>query len=447
MGKILLLLIISGTTLQTLRAPFVGAMAYYCLAIWGPHYIWWWNFEGLRVSFIIAVTTLVALAIAVSTKGVNLTLVKTKVNLCVFILWICSVISYFFAPYIGEMGEIPYLTLVSFNKIILFYFVSVLLVDDLKKLKFFSYVMILAMIHLTYWANYQYLSQNWDAFSQGRLMGPIGLENANIYNDENAFSMFFVSGVPFLFYWGLHLGKKISRYLIWMVIPLGWHAIFLTGSRGGLVGLAATLLAGIVFSKNRKIFVLLMLPVFVLAFQLQGGDLLKSRTDTIVDYQGESSAETRLEAWTAAIKMVNEHPITGVGIACFVRAMEDFSDKQPRATHSVPMQFAAEIGVFAFLAYCLIVYFVFRQGLKINGLLKSYPAEFDPDELATLLYLNEASVVSFFGLSVCSLFLSLNYYEIFYFLLIIVGYLNYHVNHILMVKSNRSAFNEYQANN
>jgi hypothetical protein len=42
-------------------------------------------------------------------------------------------------------------------------------------------------------------------------------------------------------------------------------------------------------------------------------------------------------------------------------------------------------------------------------------------------------VVSFFGLSVCSLFLSLNYYEVFYFLLIINGYINYYIQKKLLV--------------
>ena len=67
------------------------------------------------------------------------------------------------------------------------------------------------------------------------------------------------------------------------------------------MGLVATLFAGFVFSKNKKIFFFLLIPAFLVAFQLQGGDFLKSRTETIIDYEGERSAETRLEAWGAAI--------------------------------------------------------------------------------------------------------------------------------------------------
>ncbi|MCG8355573.1 MAG: hypothetical protein MI920_08390, partial [Kiloniellales bacterium] len=63
-----------------------------------------------------------------------------------------------------------------------------------------SYIIIIAMIHLTFWANFQYLTQNWSAFSMGRLKGPTIPGGISIYDDENSFAMFFVTAAPFLFY-------------------------------------------------------------------------------------------------------------------------------------------------------------------------------------------------------------------------------------------------------
>ena len=428
MGKALLALILCVTTIQTLRQPFVGAMAYYCLAVWGPQYIWWWNFEGLRVSFIVALVAMASLLVSWVGNGLNLSLLGNRANYSVLILWAAYGVSYAFGPYVNTMGEVPWLTLVDLSKIILFYFVAVLLVNDLNKQKYFSWIIIASMIHLTYWANAQYLTQNWGAFNFGRLMGPTSPDADSIYRDENAFSMFFVTGIPFLFYWGLHMAKPYVRYALWLVIPLAWHAVFLTGSRGGLVGLCATILGGLVFSRKRARFVLLMIPVFLAAFYFQAGSLLKDRSETIVEYEGESSAETRLQAWDAAIGMLNAYPLTGVGPACFVKAMADFSPFQPRATHSVPLQFAAEIGVLALAAYCWMVWQVLWQGVQTHRLLNHYGTLFEAEEAATIRYLNESCSVSFFGLVVCSAFLSLNYYEIFYFLLIISCFVSYHVN-------------------
>ena len=427
MGKALLYLIIAGTSLQTLRTPFVGAMAYYCLAIWGPHYIWWWNFQGMRLSLIVALVAIVALTLKTFTKGLHFSLLKTRVNYCVLILWVCYCISYGLGPYVGMMGEIPWEILDKFSKIVLFYFVSVLLMDDLKKQKYFSWIMILTVTYMTYWANNQYLSQNWHAFNMGRLMGPFALDGGSIYKDENKFAVVFVTGVPFLFYWGLHMARSYVRYCFWAVIPLAWHAIFLTGSRGGLLGLATTLVGSFVFSKKKAAYIIIMVPLFGAAFYYQAGSLLKDRADTIVDYEGESSAETRIQAWRAALGMVNAHPLTGVGPGCFIKAMADFSPFKPRATHSTPFEFAAEIGIFAFCAYCWIVWQTLWWGLQTHRLLYKHTDVFSADEIETIRYLNESCSVSFLGLTVCSLFLSFNYYEIFYYLLIIEGFLTYYV--------------------
>ncbi len=431
MGKALLFLIIIATSGATFLRPWIGPLGYYMLAIFGPQYIWWWNFEGLRVSFFIAAATISAFCISVMQGKLNYNLLFTKPNLAVIMLWMALVISYFAGPYVdsamlnSQQGS-PLRFLYEANKIFLFYFISVLLIDDLKKANVFSWIIIIATIYLIYWANSQYFSQNWYAFQLGRLKGPGGMAGTSPYSDENAFAMLFVTGLPFLFYYGLYQLKGLKRFLLWLIIPLGWHAIFLTGSRGGLVGIVATLFLGMMFSNHKKIAVLLI-PAFLIAFQWQSGDLLKDRSQTIVDYEGEDSAETRIEAWAAALNMLQSNPIAGVGIGSFIIAMPNFSDKQPRATHSTPFQFAAEAGYPALLAYCYIIWAFFRWSFKIRKRLLNHRDKFPDKDWPILMYLNEAGLVSFFGLFVCALFLSLNYYEIFFFLLILFGFLKYYV--------------------
>jgi len=443
MGKAFLFLIIISTSGATFLRPWIGSLAYYMLAIFGPQYIWWWNFEGLRVSFFIAVSTIGAFCISTMRGVLNFNLLFTKLNLAVIILWTALAISYFTGPYIDltmlnpQHGS-PLAFLYQANKIFLFYLISTLLIDDLKKANVFSWIMIAATIYLIYWANYQYLSQNWFAFEYGRLKGPGGLTGNSPYHDENTFAMLFVTGLPFLFYYGLYQLKGLKRILLWLIIPLGWHAIFLTVSRGGLVGIGATLFLGMMFSNHKKIAILLI-PVFLIAFQWQSGDLLKDRSHTIVDYEGESSAETRIEAWAAALNMLQNNPVTGVGIGSFITAMPHFSDKQPRATHSTPFQFAAEAGYPALLAYCYIIWAFFRGSYKIRKRLLNHRDKFPDKDWSILMYLNEATLVSFFGLFVCALFLSLNYYEIFFYLLILFGFSKYYVFEKLNQAFNKGA--------
>jgi len=431
MGKGLLFLIIMATSGATFLRPWIGALGYYMLAVFGPQYIWWWNFEGLRVSFFIAVSTIGAFCISLMRGILNFNLLFTKINMAMVLLWMALVISYFAGSYVDsamlnpQYGS-PLGFLYQANKIFLFYLISTILIDDLQKAKVFSWIMIIATIYLIYWANNQYFAQSWHAFQFGRLKGPGGIAGNSPYSDENTFAMLFVTGLPFLFYYGLYQLKGLKRILLWLIIPLGWHAIFLTGSRGGLVGIGATLFLGMMFSNHKKIAVLLI-PAFLIAFQWQSGDLLKDRSQTIVDYEGEDSAETRFEAWAAAYYMLQNNPVTGVGIGSFITAMPHFSDKQPRATHSTPFQFAAEAGYPALLAYCYIILAFFRGSYKIRKRLLNHREKFPDKDWSILMYLNEAGLVSFFGLFVCALFLSLNYYEIFFYLLILFGFSKYYV--------------------
>lgn len=169
----------------------------------------------------------------------------------------------FWGPYVGSFksgglnpGRLMYFT----NIIFIFYFLSLFEIDNLKKTKILIWVFSLSTIYLIYWANNQYFSGNWHQFSMGRLMGPASIDGGAIYKDENAFAMLFVTGLPFIYYLSLDLKSKLLRYASWLVILFGWHAIFLTGSRGGLVGLGAVILS-VVFLSQKK---LLAIPVLLL---------------------------------------------------------------------------------------------------------------------------------------------------------------------------------------
>jgi probable O-glycosylation ligase (exosortase A-associated) len=331
-------------------------------------------------------------------------------------MWLCFIISYIAGPYVNSEGPYrfndPSNIFSVVNKIFLLYFIGCILINNQKKLKWLVLTIIFSLIYLIYWTNDQYLSQ----MQFGRIGGPKGIYSSSIYSDENTFAMLFVIGLPFLFYIGLYLKKIWLRWALWLAIPFGWHAIFLTGSRGGLVGLGVTIVLGALRSPKKLIGVMLI-PAFILAYIWQAGDLMKSRTQTISEYKTEESAATRLEAWSAAMNMVSKYPISGVGLASFGPAFPDHSDKEPRVAHNTFFQISAESGIIAGIMYILITISIIT-GLWKNGI--RYRNEHASSQMNHLLfYLNEATLVGFCGIVVCSVFLSLQVYEVFYFLCLI----------------------------
>ena len=236
-----------------------------------------------------------------------------------------------------------------------------------------------------------------------------------IYGDENAFGMLFVSGLPFCYFLGYMIKNRWVSYAMWTAIPFGLHAIFLTGSRGALLGLSASILTGVITSKQ-KIIAILLLPGVAVFFFWQGGEVMLDRTKTIVSYEGESSAESRLDAWIAGGKMIIDHPIFGVGVGSFMTAMEDYSELQPKIAHNTVVHYSAESGIGAGLCYILIAWTILKN---LYSVIKNPLTQKRDGNSQVLESLGMACTSSFVGFLTCSLFLSLMYYEIYFYLLVI----------------------------
>jgi probable O-glycosylation ligase (exosortase A-associated) len=417
MGRLVFLGLLSATSVVSLSRPWIGVVCAYLFAILVPQAVWYWNFEDLRPVYWVLVPTLVGFAFGLLRKEYDLSAIMNRRNLFLLILWFCFTLSYYAGPYVDDMGPYrftdPSWAYSIFNKTFLLYFVACLCIDSEKKLKVLVCVFLVSVVYLVYWANDQYLSGRFF----GRLGGPADKYGVGAYSDENNFAMLFVTLLPYVWFAGFFIKQRLIRWGLWLIIPLGWHAIFLTGSRGGLIGVAVSILVMAMRSKQRLLG-LSLLPAFIVAYQWQAGDVMKERTDTISVYSTETSASGRLDAWAAALNMIPDHPLTGVGLNSFGPAFPHYSEKRPREAHNTLLQITAESGILAGTVYLLIVVSsivgLWRHGSRLR------PIESE-SETNALYLISEATLVALCGLFVCSMFLSLQMFEIFYCLCLVVN--------------------------
>lgn len=366
---------------------------------------------------VIAIGTLVGVIVQLSKKNYDFKFLLNKQNTWLAILWFSVVNSYYFGPFVDQFnseGLQPVQLFSITNIIFIFYFFAVLEMNNPDKLRYLGLIFAASTIYMIFWANNQYFSQNWSQFNSGRLMGPSSIDGSSIYRDENAFGLLFVTGMPFIYYLSFELKHNWQKFLLWAVIPFGWHAIFLTGSRGALLGIAVVMTFVLLLAK-RKFYVIPLIVLFLFFYQFQAGDTMKSRSETIVDFEGESSAEQRIVAWKGGLKMVLSHPFTGVGLGSFITALPHYIESKPRVAHNTFVQFAAESGVIAGIAYIVTILLFIRNFRWMRAWCRLNLGF--PDVERIQLY-NQASAVSFAGLVVCSMFLSLTTYEIFFVLLL-----------------------------
>lgn len=419
MGKIVLYLVLGVGAIGALMQPWVGVCLTYLFVILNPQHIWWWHFEGVRPVFFILLPTFIGFAIALIQKRLDFDIIKNKRNFFLATLWMFFVLSYFFSPYIGKPSPYwfhdPEWVFSLANKIFILYFVACLCINDEKKLRYLVIIFVISVAYLIYWANAQYLLLH----RYGRIGGPAGPSGGSPLKDQNAFAMLFVVGLPFFYYMGWQFKKTIFRYALWLVIPFGWHAVFLTGSRGGVLGIGVTILVASLRSP-RKIIGLILIPLFIVAFMWQAGPIMLERSATITQYEQEGSAQGRINAWKAATRMIISYPLFGVGLSAFGPAFPDFSDEKPREAHNTFFQIAAESGIIAGLMYVLVLWSSIKDLLRNSKILRG-----QDNQSELLIYLNEALLTSIIGFAVCAMFLSLQFYEIFYYLCVLTNSVSY----------------------
>ncbi len=421
MGQILAYIVFGGTGVIALFLPWIGVIAGYVMVVLSPHVIWWWAFEGFRPFLYVAIPVLIGCALACVTGRVDVTRLQSKISIWLFIWWLSLFVSVLFGEYVDAIGpgprwHDPSSVLESMSKTFIFLFVGVICITDDRKFRYLTYVMLASIVYYIYWSHDQYFN----ALYFGRLSGPRTLTATGPYTDENQFGMLFVVGLPFIYYYGLYLKQWFWRCAVWGLIPLGWHVIFLTGSRGAMVGLLVTLVVFFLRSK-RKGLALAALPLFATAYFWQAGDLMKYRFESVNEYQDDTSAAGRLAAWSAALGMIAEHPITGVGPASFGVAFPDYNQEMtPREAHNTYLQVTAESGLPAGLAFIAIFVGSFLACVKRPR--RDLQQISDPDE-RYVYAMGEACIPALAGFLVCALFLSLHGLEVIFYLVLLVNYI------------------------
>jgi putative inorganic carbon (hco3(-)) transporter len=146
--------------------------------------------------------------------------------------------------------------------------------------------------------------------------------------------------------------------LAWLgAIALMCVAVLLTASRGGALGMGAVLLLWTIRSLAKgRIAVGAVVAVFVALMMAPGGPWDREETGQTLSGHVDASTQGRIDAWRTAKNIVEEHPITGVGIGAFMAAYDRYAPGdagQARTAHNSFAMIAAEMGLPALLLFIM----------------------------------------------------------------------------------------------
>jgi O-antigen ligase len=196
----------------------------------------------------------------------------------------------------------------------------------------------------------------------GRLSGALG--NANATAASMVVALVLLGGLA-----GALRDRPWVRGIVILAVPLPLVFLFMTASRGGLIALIVALVAATVLAGRwRKVMVAMVAMVAIGAVVYFAALAPPSARERVTHPEGGTG---RSDIWKVGWRLVEAHPINGVGAGNFVTSTrlfllkpglierDDFILDTPKVAHNTYLQLAAELGIVGLVLFLATVLFVF----------------------------------------------------------------------------------------
>lgn len=307
-------------------------------------------------------------------KNKNINTVQTKFLIGFFVWALLSHVSF---GYLQGFTD----TFDELVRLLILFFISSCLFVDAKRLEFyFKFIAICALIMAIHGILQARNGIGWTGMPpliRGEL---IRIRYIGSFADPNDLGMLFCIVSPFFLYAIKNYKSKLLK-LIWACgLAAIMYAIYLTDSRGTLLGLF--LMFGLYgwYRFSKKIMLTALGVLVPIAF-------VATRLSTI--NSGEASAAGRVDAWTEGIYMLRSDVLFGVGHGLF-------TDYHHRVAHSSYVQTFAEIGLpgyffwfgFLFMSMYILYRFAYKYKPDLSALTENQIVKYNESKMlsVTMLY-------------------------------------------------------------
>jgi hypothetical protein len=302
----------------------------------------------------------------------------------------------------------PLQVMQKFGPALTLFFLAVWNVNSLRRLRITAAVMVLmamvlvgqgvAAYHFGYMGDKLLLRGTGDPGDDDEASAeadvPVRVRALGQMNDPNDLALVLVVTLPFL---GLAWRKgRTARNVLLLGIPAAFlvYGIYLTRSRGGMLGLLVVCFAGLVgrMSRTKALLATAVMAAICLAANFTGGRAVST---------SEESAARRVDAWSEGLDMLRSSPLLGVGF-------QNFTEHYDMTAHNSFVLCFAELGIvgyFFWLALLVVAILQLEQVRKCTD-----------DCLSAEVLRRQARVLiaSFAGMLAAAFFLSRSYNPVLY---------------------------------
>jgi O-antigen ligase len=282
-------------------------------------------------------------------------LVKKSLNILVVYIIIAS-------PFSEWPGSVFRAGLPNFIKAVVFYYFTVIFIDNKKKLKIFIYIFIASQIIRVIEPLYLHITQGYYGsaamMSNYEFMNRLSGAPSDVIN-PNGLAFIIVSIFPFLHY--LARVNIYNRLIYFVFAPLLLYALILTGSRSGAICLVVVLFQFFIRSKNKILMIIVSVFALGVILQLLNPNQI-DRYASIVDKNRKHSntAIGRFQGIGDDFDIVLRKPIFGHGLGTSHEANANFSNRD-QPSHNLYAEISQELGLIGLIVFIYFIYCVFKN--------------------------------------------------------------------------------------
>lgn len=391
MRDLILLIILIGTCVYSLKKPWVGIVAWTAVSLGSPHMAFGYAAGGWPVASAIGGCLLTGLLF--TRERVNPMAGPASWAVLALTLWLCITL-----PFSFDLNKSLPLWERSM-KIFLMIFVSMALLDTRQKLDVFIWAIVVSV-------GYYGVKGGLFTIATGgnhRIWGPGGFIGGN-----NELASAFVMTIPLMRYLQLQSQNPwVRRGLLAAMVLCGIAAIG-TYSRGALLGTTGMLLF-FIWRSDRKLMWTVVLVALMLVFLASMPDHWWDRMGTLRTYKQDESAMGRIIAWGVAWNIAADRVFGGGFMVSLPWVYERYASGDFGAAlvaHSIYFQMLGEHGFIGLGLFLLVGVLTWFNAIKLGRLAKQNPALKWAGDLGAMVQ------VSMIGFAITGAFLSLAYFDL-----------------------------------
>ncbi|HET7313718.1 putative O-glycosylation ligase, exosortase A system-associated [Salinisphaera sp.] len=400
MRDLALLLFVVATLPMAFVRPIIGLLLWMMFSYLNPHRMTW----GFAASFpwvmIVALATLIALAIQPRQR--QMPPVKPLVVLMtLFLIWTALSTSH------AVLSDLAFQRFMQFVKMMTMTYVTLMLVTDREKLQWVIWVIV---------ASFGFWGVKGGVFTlltggSYHVMGP----GSSFFTDNNAFALIMCMTIPLMRHVQLRATQRWMHNLLWVVMGFTALSVIGTYSRGGMLALAITVGMLLIKSRRRGLLILLV-PAAALAIAAVMPAKYTARIETINNYHHDASAQGRIQSWKFATHVAKANPLLGGGFDVWAsdRMWQQYGPigaTPGRAIHSIFFEVLGEQGFVGLGLYVALLLVGYMSLARVRKRARAQPGIGDLADLASMIQ------VSLIAYAAAGALLPLAYIDFFYQLL------------------------------